>query len=89
MGIRPEHVRVANPDDPLAIQGQVFLVENLGMHNLVSIQVQCASSENSISIRALLPVDRSWSNEKISLTLLPQNMHWFDVDTGNFLLNNI
>jgi multiple sugar transport system ATP-binding protein len=89
MGIRPEHVRVANPDDPQAIQGQIFLVENLGMHNLVSIQVQNSNSEMPITpIRALLPADQSWSNEKISLTLSPQNMHWFDVDTGNSLLVN-
>jgi multiple sugar transport system ATP-binding protein len=87
MGIRPEHVRVTNPDDPQAIQGEVFLVENLGMHNLVSIHVHNPNQEKSItSIRALLPADRSWRNEKISLALPPQNMHWFDVDTGNSLL---
>lgn len=87
MGIRPEHVRVSNPDDPQAMQGQVFLVENLGMHNLVSIKIQNPNLEKSIiSIRALLSADRSWHNEKISLTLQPQNMHWFDVDTGNSLL---
>ncbi|NEQ28010.1 MAG: ABC transporter ATP-binding protein, partial [Microcoleus sp. SIO2G3] len=39
MGIRPEHVRLANDSDQQTIQGRIFLVENLGMHNLVSIEV--------------------------------------------------
>lgn len=77
LGIRPEHVRVARPEDTHTIQGRVYLVENLGMHYLVSVQVQ------NYTVRALLPTDQNWSGEDITLALPPQNTHWFDVETGD------
>ncbi|MGH8000223.1 MAG: ABC transporter ATP-binding protein [Brasilonema sp.] len=84
LGIRPEHVRIAQPDDTQIIQGQVYLVENLGMHNLVSVRV--ASSETEpFTVRALLPPDQRWNNEQITLALPPQNIHWFDVKSGDTL----
>jgi multiple sugar transport system ATP-binding protein len=45
LGIRPEHVRIPQPDDTQTIQGQVYLVENLGMHNLVSVRVASSETE--------------------------------------------
>jgi multiple sugar transport system ATP-binding protein len=85
LGIRPEHIQLAKPNDMNAIHGRVSLVENLGMHYLVSVQVQNSQSE-SLILRVLVPSDRSWNSEDISLTLLPPHIHWFDVDTGNSLL---
>jgi multiple sugar transport system ATP-binding protein len=67
-----------------AVRGQISLVENLGMHYLVSVQVQNSQSGN-LTLRVLLPSDRSWNSEDISLTLLSQHINWFDVDTGNSL----
>lgn len=82
LGIRPEHVRIAQPNDAQTIQGRVYLVENLGMHNLVSVQVQDSHS-GAIALRTLLPTDQNWSNENITLALPPQNIHWFDIQTGD------
>jgi len=82
MGIRPESVRIPQPEDMQTIQGQVFLVEHLGMHNLVSVKVNSSLGEN-ITIRALLPTDQSWSDRNITLALPPQSIHWFDVQTGD------
>jgi multiple sugar transport system ATP-binding protein len=82
LGIRPENVRLAQPNDTQTIQGRVFLVEHLGMHNLVSVQVDNESTD-PITVRALLPTDQNWSGEELTLALPPQNIHWFDVQTGD------
>ncbi|MBD2460319.1 ABC transporter ATP-binding protein [Oscillatoria sp. FACHB-1407] len=81
MGIRPEHIRVAEPEDRQTIQGRVFLVENLGMHNLVSVRVEGNQNEPVI-LRALLPPSDNWQNQILTLALPPDSLHWFDVDSG-------
>ena len=85
LGIRPEHVRIAHPDDTNAIQGRVYLVENLGMHYLVSVRLQ---NSQPITVRALLSTDQNWSDENITLALSPQHIHWFDVQTGDALVRS-
>jgi len=81
LGIRPENVRIAQAEDTQTVKGRVYLVENLGMHYLVSVRIQ-DSQAGSITIRALLPTNQAWNNEEITLALPPQNLHWFDVQTG-------
>ena len=102
MGVRPENVRLATDGDSQVIQGRVFLVENLGMHNLVSVEVlsdrgrssrpivgtarpeQVGSQvEETVVLRALLPPDRNWQNQTLNLALPAENLHWFDVETGD------
>ncbi|MBD2727115.1 ABC transporter ATP-binding protein [Nostoc sp. FACHB-892] len=85
LGIRPENVRIAQPGDTQTIQGQVYLVENLGMHYLVSVKVE-GSQTGAIIVRALLPTDQNWSTENITLTLPPEDIHWFDVQSGHTLV---
>lgn len=80
LGIRPENVRLARAEDAHTIGGQIFLVENLGMQNLISIRV--AGAESQI-VRALLPHDRGLEGEQVSLALPPENLHWFDMNTGD------
>ncbi|MDJ0736339.1 MAG: ABC transporter ATP-binding protein [Nostocaceae cyanobacterium] len=84
LGIRPEHVRIAQNEDTNKITGKVFLVENLGMHNLVSVNIANYQRE-AITVRALLPTDQTWSNEEITLALPTQNIHWFDLHSGDVL----
>jgi len=86
MGIRPEHIRLANDQDAQTIQGKVFLVENLGMHNLVSLRVQSSRNEDPVILRALLPPDNNWQNQILTLALPPEQVHWFDVETGNAIV---
>jgi len=33
----------------------------------------------------LLPPDQKWNNEEITLALPPQNIHWFDIQSGDAL----
>lgn len=79
LGIRPEDVNIANPEDTLTIQGQIFLVEHLGMQNLISVRVK---GSDGIRLRALLPTNQSWEGEEVTLSMTPQAIHWFDVNTG-------
>ncbi|MEH2314010.1 MAG: ABC transporter ATP-binding protein [Nostoc sp.] len=85
LGIRPENVRIAQLGDTQTIQGQVYLVENLGMHYLVSVRVEGSQTE-AITVRALVPTDQNWSNEDITLTLPPEDIHWFDIQSGHALV---
>ena len=83
LGIRPEDVHLATPEDRLTIQGRIFLVENLGMQNLISVRVK----GSEIRIRALLPAHQAWEGEEVSLSMSPDAIHWFDVQTGDRLYN--
>src|ERR687885_2099606 len=87
LGIRPEHVgftdvEAGNMSAPEAIKGEVYLVEHLGMQNLVSVRVK---GLESVTVRALLPNDRHWNSEIVELVFPPQLLHWFDVKTGDRL----
>ncbi|AFY70463.1 carbohydrate ABC transporter ATP-binding protein, CUT1 family [Thalassoporum mexicanum PCC 7367] len=92
LGIRPEHVSIASSSDHAAestgetnnsvkVQGRIFLVENLGMSNLLSVNVQGANNSEHI-IRALLPVEQTWDGEEITLSLAIDKLHWFHAQTG-------
>ncbi|MBV9387734.1 MAG: ABC transporter ATP-binding protein [Chroococcidiopsidaceae cyanobacterium CP_BM_ER_R8_30] len=82
LGIRPENVCLARAEDTHTIQGQIYLVESLGMQNLLSVRVQGAPE---LTIRALLPAAWQWSDDIVKLTLSPQSLHWFDAATGDRL----
>ncbi|MBV8883438.1 MAG: ABC transporter ATP-binding protein [Chroococcidiopsidaceae cyanobacterium CP_BM_RX_35] len=84
LGIRPENIQLANAEDAHTIEGQVFLVENLGMHNLISIRIQSSQSD-WLTLRALLSVTEQWNGTAVKLALHPESLHWFDVETGERL----
>ena len=82
MGLRPEDVRFAQPEiSQVTIKGKVILVEDLGKEKLLIIQVE-NSDQN---IRALVPYDRTWG-ELVTLELPLKQIHWFDVESGDRLL---
>ena len=81
MGIRPEDVLPASNESEAAIMGQVYLVEQLGKDNLVSVRVD----NSETTIRALLPSDVRWEDKTIPLAIKPSKIHWFDVQTGDRL----
>ncbi len=81
LGIRPEDVALAINNEDTAFVGRVFLVEQLGKENLVSIKI----NNSDIAIRALLSSDRHWQDEIIPLKIDPNKIHWFDTSTGDRL----
>lgn len=84
LGLRPEDVHLAQPEDSLTIQGRIFLVENLGMQNLISVRIK----GSDLRVRALLPTDRVWEGEEVSLSMSPKAIHWFDLQTGSRIQSN-
>jgi multiple sugar transport system ATP-binding protein len=80
-GIRPEDLQLANPEDNNTITGKVFLVEQLGKENLVSLKLD----NSDIVVRVLLGHDRHWNQEIITLSVPESKIHCFDTDTGDRL----
>jgi len=80
LGLRPEDVTIASSEAE-SLMGQVYLVEQLGKENLVSIKV----NNSEITIRALLPSDGDWQDKTIPLAINPDKIHWFDIETGDRL----
>lgn len=80
LGIRPEDLSFAKPDDKLTIQGRIYLVQHLGANNLISLRVK---GSDSVTLRALLPANLAWDGEDVTLAVSQQSIHWFDVHTGD------
>lgn len=79
MGIRPEDLYLATPNDSLVIEGTVYLVEELGKEHLVSVKVK----GSDLTLRALLPVDAPLErdlegNRTLQLAISPDRIHWFN-----------
>ena len=83
LGIRPEDVTLGSNEgnESINIMGTVYLVEQLGKENLVSIKV----NDSDKTIRALLPSDGDWQDKTIPLAINPDRIHWFDIETGDRL----
>ncbi|MGV0023370.1 TOBE domain-containing protein [Phormidesmis priestleyi] len=87
LGLRPEHVHLSRSTEESALKGQVFLVENLGMHNLISIKVENANGE-PITIRALMEIHQGISaGNPVKLSIPIEEIHWFDAETGDRITN--
>ncbi|MBF2074957.1 MAG: ABC transporter ATP-binding protein [Synechococcales cyanobacterium C42_A2020_086] len=85
LGIRPEHVELVSSEvngRGHSVQGKVVLVENLGMSDLVSIRIR---GTDHTTLRALIPSDRPWRQETLTLSLPAEHLHWFDAETGDRL----
>lgn len=81
LGIRPEDFRLATSEDKYVLSGKVFLIEELGKENLVSLTID----NTDLTVRILLPIDRQWQEDNIRLSLPLEKLHWFDVETGERL----
>jgi len=88
LGIRPEHVHLAQGQNEPILKGEVFLTENLGMHDLVSARIANATGE-AMNVRAILPVHSGFRNGSTAGLAFPiEQIHWFDTTTGDRISNN-
>lgn len=86
LGVRPEDLRLATQGDSLRFPGEVFLVENLGMQNLLSVRLSSPENQaDEIEVRSLLPADVDWGGDSIELAVSPERLHWFNVESGDRL----
>lgn len=83
LGIRPEHVQLGEAEGPAMVRGKVFLVENLGMHNLVSVRVPNSQGE-PLTLRILVQPGQ-WAERDLWLRIAPESTHWFDLQSGDAL----
>jgi multiple sugar transport system ATP-binding protein len=75
MGIRPEDIILNSVADSPTIAGQVYLVEELGKEKLINVRI----AGSDLTIRALLPIDRTWEGETVNLVLPNNLIHWFSL----------
>jgi ABC-type sugar transport system ATPase subunit len=81
LGIRPQDVRVASPDEPQAIPGTVWMTELIGSERLIELEVAPKlriTAEVKSDIRAEL-------NAPAAVAFEPAKLHLFDPDTGRAL----
>ena len=83
LGIRPEHINLATSEDTNAIKGKIILTEELGKEKLVSVKID----NHDLIIRALLSQENLQEGNSISLALSPNNIHYFDINTGQRIID--
>ncbi len=81
LGIRPEDINMAGTSDAQTIEGQVYLVEHLGKENLIRVRID----GSELTIRALVNAGDQWSDQRVTLAVPEDEMHWFDMKTGERL----
>ncbi|BAU65434.1 sugar ABC transporter ATP-binding protein [Stanieria sp. NIES-3757] len=84
LGIRPEDVQLAQFATDTTVTGEIYLVEQLGKENLISIKV---ANSNQI-LRVLLPIDQKWEGDTVLLNLPTEHLHWFDLATGDRIFSD-
>ena len=86
MGIRPEDICLAQPEEEGIIEGKVYLVEELGKEKLISVHVAGQDGSGAdLTLRALLPAGQNWEGNLVRLKVPRHLIHWFDAQTGDRL----
>jgi multiple sugar transport system ATP-binding protein len=74
LGIRPENVALAGPDDPGAIPGRVELIESIGSDAFLSVTVA-----DGVAVMVRVPADtRVQEGEHLHLRFPPVQLRMFD-----------
>jgi multiple sugar transport system ATP-binding protein len=84
LGIRPEDLdieRVENNESSQALAGRIYLIEELGKEKLISVRVL----GSDLTLRILLPSDRTWEGDLIKLVVPDRLIHWFCCDRDKLL----
>lgn len=84
LGIRPEHVAIAQSGQPVTVRGDLFLSEHLGMGHLLSVAIPRGDRE-PLHLRTLVPQGTAWQRGTLELWLPDDQLHWFDSVTGDRL----
>jgi ABC-type sugar transport system ATPase subunit len=85
LGVRPQDVRIASPEDPDAVPGHVWMTELIGSERLIEVEVAPRlriTTEVKSEIRAML-------NEPAAVSFNASKLHLFDPASGRALLRRL
>lgn len=79
-----------NPDDGVGIVGKNSIFSgalHVGDATIPWLSQDGTPNPNAapLTLRTLVPVDRTWSGDRVGLVLPPAPLHWFDGVTGDWL----
>ncbi|MCX7838657.1 MAG: ABC transporter ATP-binding protein [Anaerolineae bacterium] len=77
LGIRPENLALASSPQPNTIRARVLVVEPLGSHKLLTMQVGDEIAKVSVA-----PDERVAPNDDVWLHFDPEKIRWMDASTG-------
>jgi multiple sugar transport system ATP-binding protein len=77
MGVRAENIQASTQPSADAVPAQVLVVEPLGSHLLLTVQV--GDTPIKVQTRVDFPVQ---SDQTVYLQLDPKQLRWFDPETG-------
>ena len=77
LGIRPENLALAGMEQPNTIRARVLVVEPLGSHKLLTMQVGAEIAKVSVA-----PDQPIAPNEEVWLHLNPEKIRWMDAASG-------
>lgn len=77
LGIRPENLALASSPQPNTIRARVLVVEPLGSHKLLTMQVGDEIAKVSVA-----PDERVTPNDDVWLHFDPEKIRWMDASTG-------
>jgi ABC-type sugar transport system ATPase subunit len=76
LGIRPQHIAVAAPDEPGVLPATIFAVEHLGRESVVIVE-----DENRLKLRALVdPGFRGRVGDRLGLRIDVDHVHLFSAE---------
>jgi multiple sugar transport system ATP-binding protein len=76
MGIRPENMRLAEPDKAL-LTAKALVVEPQGAYQVISLQLRDQTAKTVVP-----PLLRITPGQTVSITFEEEHLHFFDADTG-------
>jgi len=77
LGIRPENLVLTSSPQPNTIRARVLVVEPLGSHKLLTVQVGAEIAKVSVT-----PDERVAPNDDVWLRFDPEKIRWMDASTG-------
>ena len=84
LGVRPEHMRIAEKPGELTFQGSIYVIEPVGEYTIVEV----VSGKKALSLKISGEISNNMGDE-IPISFNPEKIYFFDQKTGRNLLQKI
>jgi multiple sugar transport system ATP-binding protein len=84
LGVRPEHMRIAEKPGELTFQGSIYVIEPVGEYTIVEV----VSGKKALSLKISGEISNNMGDE-IPISFNPEKIYFFDQETGRNLLQKI